>query len=550
MATYLAWRTPPSLSALQRATAAHTKPLYLIICLPDNKIPEFAFTEEETTAYTSQKLPSASAAEWQSRLQKATQCLQFNGMNVVEHLLPDVHLWIAPPVCADRLPDYFGNAPLIWQTEALPQTASPAPKPWFMPSANHTPPDSVLVIGAGIAGASTARLLAEQGIPVTVLERGRIAQGGSGNRQGLLYAKISPNPTEQTELLLAGYGYTRRLLETLLPEADCWGGSGVVHLDYNEAERKRHQALTLHTHHRHLYRRVTSSEIQTISGLDFFADGMYWPQGVWLNPPGLIRALLDHPLITVREHSPLCRSEYRQNRWFAHTPQDTFEGSHIVYCMGAHSPYAAETDVAALPYRQIRGQTGLARAGTLSAQLKCAVSGESYISPAWQNLHCYGATFGINNNDERWQETDEMENRRMLHRLHPLLAYDLLAEYTDGMNMHLPASGHAALRCDSPDHLPMVGAVGNISAMQQAYAKLALDKNYRILTPCPYLPNAYLNTAHGTRGLTTAPICSASLVAEMLGLPQPLSPTLRQALHPNRTVIRAIIRQQPLLATE
>ena len=93
----------------------------------------------------------------------------------------------------------------------------------------------------------------------------------------------------------------------------------------------------------------------------------------------------------------------------------------------------------------------------------------------------------------------------------------------------------------------MVGAVGDIAAMQDVYAKLALDKHYRLNDSCPYLPNVWLNTGHGTRGLATAPICAASLAAEILNLPQPLSPRLKAALHPNRAVIRAIVRRQPLL---
>jgi hypothetical protein len=118
--------------------------------------------------------------------------------------------------------------------------------------------------------------------------------------------------------------------------------------------------------------------------------------------------------------------------------------------------------------------------------------------------------------------------------------------FSDGLQ---DTQGHAALRCDSLDHLPVVGALGDIAAMQSAYAKLALDKNYRLDNiPCPYLPNAYINTAHGTRGLATAPICAAAIAAEILGLPHPLSQRLRTALHPNRAIIRAIVRQQPLLS--
>ena len=73
-----------------------------------------------------------------------------------------------------------------------------------------------------------------------------------------------------------------------------------------------------------------------------------------------------------------------------------FNASHIVYCMGAHSPTAADTNVSALPFRQIRGQTGVVSASSFSQKLRCAISGESYISPSWQGRHCYGATFILN----------------------------------------------------------------------------------------------------------------------------------------------------------
>ena len=63
-------------------------------------------------------------------------------------------------------------------------------------------PEHVIVVGAGIAGAATASELAVRGVRVTVLDAAKApASAASGNRQGLLYAKISPHPTPQTELL-------------------------------------------------------------------------------------------------------------------------------------------------------------------------------------------------------------------------------------------------------------------------------------------------------------------------------------------------------------
>ncbi|WP_416190749.1 FAD-dependent 5-carboxymethylaminomethyl-2-thiouridine(34) oxidoreductase MnmC [Neisseria sp. CCUG12390] len=529
---YLAWNGVPSLAELVRTLETRAKPLYWAVCLPARAFPEFR--------------PSENASDMEQTLAKAIRdkipCLQFNAVNALQNVLPDVHLWLVPPDCAADIQAHFPQ-PLQWQTAPVPQRETSV-KPWFRPSENMIRPKSAVVVGAGIAGAATARALAGHGVHVTVLEAKTVANGGSGNRQGLLYAKISPHPTEQTELLLAGYGYTRRLLADLLPEKESWGGNGVLHLNFNEAERTRNQALSRHAHHMHLYRGVSAQEAAGIAGIETFSDGLYWPQGVWLNPPAFVRALLNHPLIGVHEHAPLLSAEFDGTAWTAHTPQGRFTADHLIYCMGAHSPNAPERNVSALPFRQIRGQTGVAQANAFSEKLRCAVSGESYVSPSWQGQHCYGATFVLNSSDEAWHQHEESANRAALRELNPELADSL---FSDGLNPLADAGGHAALRCDSPDHLPMVGAVGDIAAMQQVYAKLALDKNYRLDAPCPYLPNAWLNTAHGTRGLATAPICAAALAAEILGLPNPLPPHLRAALHPNRAVVRAIVRHRPLL---
>lgn len=535
----LAWNTPPAPAELARVIETHPAPLHLVACLTENRMPDFPLSDASTELEVRLK----------NRLDQAVKCLQFNSVNFLENLLPNVHLWLVPPHCADSLHEHFD--PIEWQTEVVPQAAPKPVKPWFRRPQATTPPEHALVIGAGIAGAATARKLAEHGVRVTVLEAGKAAQGGSGNRQGLLYAKISPHDTEQTELLLAGYGYTRRLLQDLLPDSDAWGGDGVLHLNFDEAERKRNQALGLQQHHAHLYRSVSADGAAQIAGIDVFSDGLYWPQGVWLNPTAVVRALLSHPLIALHEDTPLSSAEYDGANWTAHTPRGSFSATHIIYCMGAHSPNAADANVSALPFRQIRGQTGVAAASGFSKRLRCALSGESYISPSWQGQHCYGATFVLNSNDDAWHPHEEAANRAALQQLNQPLAQSLfeqnpLRSVSDDPSA--PPQGHAALRCDSPDHLPVVGTLGDIAAMQTAYAKLALDKNYRLDNiPCPYLPNAYINTAHGTRGLATAPVCAAAIAADILGLPQPLSQRLRTALHPNRAVIRAIVRQQPLL---
>ena len=191
------WNDIPPLRELLAAAARNRR---LAVCLPEKRIPRFEPSEQpdEVERRFLQHWPQQSA------------CLQFAAANILHGLLPQgAELWLMPPAAADCLSDYFSDG-LEWQTEARPQSPAAAQKPWFRPSENRNgaPPEHVAVIGAGIAGAATARALAERGVRVSVLEARTAAHAASGNRQGLLYAKISAHDTEQTELLLGGYGHS------------------------------------------------------------------------------------------------------------------------------------------------------------------------------------------------------------------------------------------------------------------------------------------------------------------------------------------------------
>jgi tRNA 5-methylaminomethyl-2-thiouridine biosynthesis bifunctional protein len=105
-------------------------------------------------------------------------------------------------------------------------------------------------------------------------------------------------------------------------------------------------------------------------------------------------------------------------------------------------------------------------------------------------------------------------------------------------------NGRAAIRCSTPDHLPMVGAVPDTSKQAAQYNNL-----YKAL-PAKYYPqpinhtNLFMLCGLGSRGLTTAPLCAEILVSQILNEPLPLSSNLLDALNPNRFLIRGLIRRQ------
>ena len=54
----------------------------------------------------------------------------------------------------------------------------------------------------------------------------------------------------------------------------------------------------------------------------------------------------------------------------------------------------------------------------------------------------------------------------------------------------------------------------------------------------PWFSGLYVNTAHGSKGLLTAPLCAELIAAMLDNEPLPMDSTLARALDPNRFVLR------------
>lgn len=156
---------------------------------------------------------------------------------------------------------------------------TPAPvaaKPWFA-----RPPlqgKTALVIGGGLAGCSSAASLAARGWQVQLLERhGQLAQEASGNPQGVLYLKLSAHGTALSQMILSGFGYTRRQLEHLQRGLD-WDGCGVLQLAFNAKEAERQAQLATAFAH-DLLHILDQEQAQSRAGIGLEHGGLFFPEG-------------------------------------------------------------------------------------------------------------------------------------------------------------------------------------------------------------------------------------------------------------------------------
>lgn len=422
---------------------------------------------------------------------------------------------------------------LGWPEGVAPPAAA---KPWFARPTPLTGDRRALVIGAGLAGCATAASLAARGWQVSLLERhGAVAQEASGNPQGVLYLKLSAHGTALSQLIVSGFGYTRRLLETLQRGTD-WDDCGVLQLAFNEKERER-QAQLAAAFPEDLLQWLDQPEAQARAGIGLAHGGLYYPEGGWVHPPALCQAQSTQPGVTLLPHQEAVELRKIDGQWQAFDNERLIATAPAVVLAGAADikrfPQSAD-----LPLKRIRGQITRLAQTTQSQALSTVVCAEGYVAPARMREHTLGASFDFNSDDLTPTTAEHLGNLAMLEEISTDLVARLHVSELDAESLQ----GRAAFRCTSPDYLPIVGPLADREAFTEAYRALSKDARQVPDIPCPWLDGLYVNSGHGSRGLITAPLSGELLAAWLDNEPLPLPRGVAEACHPNRFALRWLIR--------
>ncbi|MFJ4433583.1 bifunctional tRNA (5-methylaminomethyl-2-thiouridine)(34)-methyltransferase MnmD/FAD-dependent 5-carboxymethylaminomethyl-2-thiouridine(34) oxidoreductase MnmC [Pseudomonas sp. NPDC089395] len=408
--------------------------------------------------------------------------------------------------------------------------------PWYARPAPIEGPRQALVIGAGLAGSASAASLAARGWQVVVLERHDApAQEASGNPQGVLYLKLSAHGTALSQMILSGFGYTRRQLEQLQKGRD-WDACGVLQLAFDSKEAER-QGKLAEAFDSGLLRALEQAEAEAIAGVALPAGGLFYPEGGWVHPPALCQAQLQHPNIQVQVHRNVVELRRADGLWQAWDGEQLLASAPLVVLAGAADVRRFEP-CAQLPLKRIRGQITRLPATETSRELRTVVCAEGYVAPPRGDEHTLGASFDFHSDDLAPTVAEHQGNLALLDEISTDLAQRLGTAKLDPEQLQ----GRAAFRCTSPDYLPIVGPVADPEAFVEAFAVLGKDARQVPEVPCPWLQGLYVNSGHGSRGLITAPLSGELIAAWASGEPLPLPRAVAEACHPNRFVLRRVIR--------
>ncbi|WP_417504607.1 bifunctional tRNA (5-methylaminomethyl-2-thiouridine)(34)-methyltransferase MnmD/FAD-dependent 5-carboxymethylaminomethyl-2-thiouridine(34) oxidoreductase MnmC [Marinomonas gallaica] len=398
-------------------------------------------------------------------------------------------------------------------------------KPWF--NVRHsTPLSKVLVIGSGIAGATTASALAHKDIEVDVWEQDcEIANGGSGNEQGMLYPKLSASDKPLNRFYLSAYLFAQRFYQQQKTIEPAWQQCGLLQLPKDATEHVK-------------FEKILADKLYPESVLANHPEGLHLPLSGWVRPKVMCEHLLTHHKITVSLNKPLIKLERTQNGFIASNEEEQTHYSHVVFCTANH--LAGLSDWQTWPTKPIRGQVtqlpthALAdNDRTKARQLQHVLCADGYVSPELDNHLNFGATYDLGSENTEVSAQSHQEN---LQKLQALLSIDT-------QNVPLEAcSGRVGMRCTVTDYTPIVGPVSSHQSLIERYAPLRKNAKWQTDAKSEAITGLYINTGHGSRGLVSAPLSAQYISSLIFDEMAPLEQSIIEALHPNRFSIRQLKR--------
>ncbi|MBD1583627.1 bifunctional tRNA (5-methylaminomethyl-2-thiouridine)(34)-methyltransferase MnmD/FAD-dependent 5-carboxymethylaminomethyl-2-thiouridine(34) oxidoreductase MnmC [Pseudoalteromonas sp. S16_S37] len=425
-------------------------------------------------------------------------------------------------------------------TGHLPQTNGYASTPAYYQTTPSTL-TNVAIIGGGVASACLAFQLSKRRIKSTLFcQDDALAKGASHNRQGAIYPHLQADCTPQSEFYAHSFLYAKRFYEHIrelgFEFTHQW--CGVLLQAVNKSKGAQQQTLVDKGQWPDaLIRPLDSSQATEVAGTSLPYGGLFIEQAGWVNPAQLTQAVFNAAQASgcskAHFNTDIEHLEQSPEGWLLHSQNQVFGPfSEVFVCAGEHSDRFEQTQSIGL--QGVRGQVSHVQAGNVSSELKTVLCHKGYFTPALDGLHCMGATFDKDSKSRAVTEQDNITNRAQLDKFY---AHTEFAQSLGDIT-----GAKAAVRCCFADHLPMLGQVPEQHDLTSAYKNLRKGKYYGFGESQQPFEGLHIVTGFGARGLCSAPLATEHLVASLCNEPRPFSERIHQAIHPNRFIVRDLIR--------
>lgn len=352
----------------------------------------------------------------------------------------------------------------------------------------HSPPKSIAVIGAGIAGLVVAWTLAQRGITVQLYEKNAAVSGASGNPYALLNPKLCTMEQIETHLMMVAWQYAIRFYRQF---------TAFRPLEIFQLQEKNPADA----------QQLNQAYADDICAWTTQCNHSPFPAHLLKNtgaisPHQFAEQVLQHDNIhfTIAE---ICHLERKAETWQLHTAQgELAEFDHVICCTALN---ANQLLPQISPLKAIRGQVTWTRIQADAMPLHHAYSYGGY-AMMLDAEHClFGASFLPNRTDQQVHADDHQHNQQLMQHALPHLANKL--------NPHQQEwQGRASLRAQSKDYFPLVGEVAD---------------------------NLSCFVGLGSKGFLFAPLCAEILASQILQEHLPAPPAIMKMLKPLRFKTRS-----------
>lgn len=367
--------------------------------------------------------------------------------------------------------------------------------------------EPLIILGAGLAGCWLARLLAERGIGVTLIDANdSVASAASGNPAGIVKPYVTRMPCPAMAFHVQAHASLIHHLHSLPNLARSVSGEeqlrrcGVLQL-VNKAYSPSAD-----------YRSLDTEQADTIAGLALNSPALHFADSGWLNPGQLCQSLVAHPGISLEcgmrvlgftreSHSDNNAANQPLWRISLHKGQPRWTTRLVLACGAAINTFE---QTGTLPVVAARGQMSRFALRSGSAAPRCVINGKHYLIPDGDTV-VVGATFDRGVHHVKLSDEDHARNLAGLRAT------------VSAIQVHEQAlSGRAGVRATTPDRLPIAGPAPDMSRVNEAYAEL---KHGRAQEQYPSLPcheGLYLLGGLGSRGIVTAPLAAEWLADRLM----------------------------------
>ena len=361
-------------------------------------------------------------------------------------------------------------------------------------------PQDVVIIGAGIAGASIAHALKRHGVTPLILGAGEAAaDGASGNLAAVQSPRLTALDTFPGRLSLTAWGYARYLAEECGAVID----HGSLILTQQDREQARQRKILGLGWPETVLTAIEADEAQRISGLETGLSGSYYPLGGTVDPRRLVAALIDGCEtrfgLTIRAIERLSpdTGEGRQ-RWRLTHDDGVIDADNVVIANGSGLARLSQEWLPPSLFQVTAGMVSHLPEGTCS--LLAGLSFGGYMARARDGRICLGASFDHHDPDQPLPEAGRQAHERNLN----LLPERARAIMPDPGNLD---DSRVSLRLAVPDRQPLAGL---------------LDEGVSVLAGL------------GARGMVTAPLLGEHVASRILNLPSPLDQGMASVVNPKR----------------